>query len=291
MSAATCFALALLEMEGVGRVTTGRLLHHFGTYEGLRQYPREQVLTRLKGVPHAAELVARLFDAAFMEPRLEAAALALRTHQERHVQILSPRDPTWPTGVNDLSPGQRPVLLYVYGHPDLLQQPVVALFARPPLSDAAFSLAQTLVQVLAEASVCCMTGAATGFDVVVHKLATEHQPPCPSALVAPCGLAKLWAPIRPLASRAVKAGGVMLSSFPMMHGPFEHDDVERALVMAALAETCVFVEPQPGSAEARALEWALEAGQPVFGIAADPALLPPDVLLLQTTADFAELLP
>lgn len=291
MSAATCFALALMQMEGVGRVTTGRLLHHFGTYETLRQYPREQVLLRLKGVPHAADLVARLLDPAVMEPLLEAATQTLQTHRARQVQVLSVQDADWPEGVNDLPPGQRPVLLYVFGQVELLQQPLVALFARPPLSDAAFSLAQALVSALADGGLCCMTGAATGFDVVVQKLTSQHQPPCPSALVAPCGLSKLWTPIRPLASQAVKAGGVMLSSFPMTHGPFEHDDAERALVMAALAATCVFVEPQPDTPEARALAWALEAGQPVFGISTNPDQLPAEVVRLETPADFAEILP
>ena len=59
------FALALLSLEGAGRVTAHRLLERFPTAEAVREAPREQVLLRLKGVAHADRTVDAICDAAF----------------------------------------------------------------------------------------------------------------------------------------------------------------------------------------------------------------------------------
>ena len=56
------YVLALLSLDGVGRVTAHRLIEHFPTYDALRATPREQVLLRLKGLPHAERTVGLLFD-------------------------------------------------------------------------------------------------------------------------------------------------------------------------------------------------------------------------------------
>jgi hypothetical protein len=93
-------------------------------------------------------------------------------------------------------------------------------------------------------------------------------------------------PMRPVISATVKAGGLLLSPFAMDHGPFEHDDKERALVLAALAQTCVFFEPVPDTPEWRAMTWAVEAGRPVFGAAAEGHPLPAPVHPLHSEVDF-----
>ncbi|ARA92346.1 hypothetical protein AWN76_003605 [Rhodothermaceae bacterium RA] len=264
------FALALLSLDGVGRVTTRRLLDQFDGYEDLRRYPREQIRTRLRGVPGADRLVERLLDRTAMEEALSDARKTLEALQARRLTLLAPPSPGWPDGIDDLEGSDRPVLLYAYGHTAILQQPRVALLARPPLSEAAFETAQALVRHLLAAGVVPVTGTQTGFDVVIHKLSTLHDPPRPTLMVAPCGLARIVPSNRPMVSAAVRAGGLCLSSFPLHHGPFSHDDRERALLQAALAHAAVFVEPTADTPEAAALDWAHAHHRPVFGISASP---------------------
>ncbi|WP_457654482.1 DNA-processing protein DprA [Rhodocaloribacter sp.] len=280
------FALTLMEMEGVGRVTAGRLLRHFATYEELVRYPREQVLARVKGAPNAADLVKRLFDREAMHARLAGAGAAVEALRAKHVTLFSMCGPLWPEGLDALPRAHRPVLLYGYGHREALDRPTVALLARPPITDAAFEVAQALTPTLAGHGVAPATGAAHGFDVVVHKRALSGPDPAPSLLVAHCGLARLPARMRPTASAVVRAGGLLLSPFPMTHGPYEHDDRERALVLAALARAVVFFEPRPGAPEWTALEWALETGKPVFGVEDPDHPMPERVHRLHTDVDF-----
>lgn len=280
------FALALDQMKGVGRVTAGRLLGHFGTYEALRRFPREQVLARLKGTPRAQQLVALLFDDEAMQPYFEAADAALAALAERRIEVLTPPDDAWPTGLVDLPRAHRPALLYSYGHAAVLGAPLVALFAQPPLTPAAFEQAQALVRHLLPHGLVPATGAAHGFDVVVHKLCHSGAPARPSLLVAQAGMTRTPPPLRPTVSAVVKAGGLFLSSFAMNHGPFDHDDRERALILAALARACVFFEPETSTPAWHALEWAVEAGRPVFGVAAQEQPLPPAVHPLRSAIDF-----
>ncbi len=270
MSEYAAFALALLRIDGVGRVTAQRLLAHFPTYDVLRATPREQVLLRIKGAPRAAGLVSRLFNEEAIQPLLAQASQALATMASRRIEVLTRHDPRWPAGLDDLDLADRPAVLYAYGDAALLTRPATALFARPPLPGPPFEVAQDLVRKLIAHDTLVMAGVEHGFDVVVHKLCTSAQRP--SVLVASTGMARIPKPMRPTVSAAVGAGGLLLSPFPVEHGPFAHDDAERALVMVAAARASAFFAPQPETHETRALAWAVEHGRPVFGVAGETPL-------------------
>ena len=270
MPDAAAFALALLRVDGIGRVTAHRLLAHFPSYDALRATPREQVLLRIKGAPKAEALVGRLFDEAAMGERLSGAHAEVEALAARGVAVLAGHDARWPAGLGALDRSARPVVLYAYGDAEVLARPATALLARPPLPGPAFEVAQDLVRLLIAHGVVPVAGAEHGFDVVVHKLcaAAGH----PSVLVANAGMAKVPTSMRPAVAATVRAGGLLLSPFPMEHGPFEHDDAERALVSAAMANASAFFAVPPDSHEDRAMRWNLECGKPTFGIAGEAPL-------------------
>lgn len=251
--AASVLALALLRLDGVGRVAAGRLVERFGSAERLLQTPREQVLVRLPGVPRAAQLVERLLDPSFAED-LAAAAAELDRLASRQVAVLTVHHPDWPSGLRDLERAQRPVVLYAYGATRALQRLMVAFLAHPPLEAPAFEGAQAVIRALLRTDVCPVVGLQHGFDVVACKLAAGEGRPAVG--VAASGLGRIPPSVRPAAAAMVRAGGLMLSSFPLEHGPFDHDDVERARLCAALADAVVMVGAPEGAAVWRAASWA-----------------------------------
>ena len=268
------FALALLSLDGVGRVTAHRLLERFPTPDTLRACPREQVLVRLKGLPHAERTVGLLLDDDTFDPLLGRAREEVTALAARRIALLAPGHVHWPPGLDALDPRDRPVVLYAFGQTAVLAARPVALFGRAPLSADAFEAAQGLAERLIAERVPLACGAAPGFDVVMHKRCAAAGHPC--VMVARAGLARIDASARPSAAAAVKAGGVLVAPFSPLHGPFDHDDAERALVQAALAGPTAFFAPPEGTPEAKALAWALDAGRPVFaaeGDGADAALL------------------
>ncbi|GAB5520027.1 MAG: hypothetical protein RhofKO_22780 [Rhodothermales bacterium] len=283
MSSPARYALALNAIDGVGRVTINKLLTHFPTYDALKRYPREQVLTRLKGVRQASDLVNTLFSAEAMAPHFATADAELDALRLKRVQVLVPGEHLWPSGLNDLAANQRPPYLYSYGPAPTLHLPKTALFASPPLVDDSFELAQTLVRLLLNYKTVPITSAWSGFDVVVGKLSDGAK--LPSVLVADCGMMHIAPTVRPTVSLAVRNRGVLLSPFAMDHKPFDHDARERALVMAALAQANVFIDPQPKTPEWKALEWSVAQQRPTFAIALSTTELPSAVHRLYSETD------
>lgn len=232
------YALALPRLPGVGRVATHRLLDAFPTLDALRATPREQVLHRLKGVPGAAALVATLFDDDALAPAVEAAEAEQAVLQARRITVFTPNAPGWPPGLSGLDRRDRPEALFVYGPPAALDLPRVALLGATGLPPDAFEDAQALVGALARRGVGIVAALATGFDVVMVKRAADTA--IGPVLVAGCGLGVVPAAMRPAAMQAVQAGGALVSPFDRSHGPFAHDEVDRARATTGLAPVAVF---------------------------------------------------
>ena len=284
------FALALLRLGGVGRVTAHRVLAHFASPEALRATPREQVRLRLKGAPRAEATVAKLFGAD-LDEALDAARAQTRALAPKGVAVLASGDAGWPAGLDALPAADRPVCLWRYGHAGALargaapevretiapeaqetaapEAPALAVLGRAGLPPAAFEAAQRLARAHAAGGV--VTGAKDGFDLAVQKTAVGAG--ARVVAVAPCGLAKLAPSLRPGATAVVKAGGALVSPFPMGHGPFDHDEREAALVAAAVARALAASGggAGAGSPEAKALAWARGAGRPVADLDATGA--------------------
>lgn len=263
MNTSATLALALREIDGVGRVTTRKLLRSFPSYASLKECPFEQLLNRMKGVSHAQRIAKDLLSEEQMEPRLTRARESIEALTEKGVHVLTARHDAWPAGVNDLPRKYQPDVLYAYGPLDAFSKKRVALLGSDALDAEPFEAAQSLVKALADYDAVPVSGAKHGFDVVISKRASAFRMQG-SVMVSHAGLSRVPTSFRPVASKSVRMGGVLLSPFKMDHGPFDHDDVERALLQAAVADCSVFFAAESGSPEAHALQWAASAGRSVF---------------------------
>ena len=259
------FALALLSLDGVGRVTAWRLLEHFGSVEAVRDAPREQALLRLKGVARADRTLDAVLDPAF-DDALGKAQAQIEALADKKIGVLGPGSDAWPPGLMDLDRADRPVLLYAFGDLGALRWPSLAMLAGAPLDAAPFEAAQDVARKTMAHGRGLVVGAQTGVDLALQKLSIAADLPAVAVLGA--GLAKLSPPMRPGATALVRAGGLMVSPFDMMHGPFDHDDRQRALVQAAIGRAVCAVAPATDSPEDRAAQWAHDAGRSI-------ALVPP----------------
>lgn len=252
------FALALPALPHVGRVTTARILERFPTLDALRATPHEQLLHRLAGTPHLTDLVGTLHDDAAMAFALASARAEADALAAKRLALLAPNLDGWPDGLNRLDRAERPALLHVFGDASALHGPSIALFGANGLDPAAYEASQTLAAESARRGVTVVTGLADGFDVATAKTATRHGGRVVAVLG--CGIGRLAGPMRPVAIEIARNGGAMVSGFGFDHGPFDHDDKERALAMAAMATACAFFDPAPGSPDARALDRAAALG-------------------------------
>ncbi len=262
------FALALVALDGVGRVTAHRILERFPTLDALRATPREQVLLRLKGAPHAERTVAALFDDGWSGPALDAADAEIAALAGRGLSVLAPGADAWPAGLDDLDRSARPVTLLAYGPLGALARPLLAVLGASPVDPEAFEAAQALARQARARGASVVVGLTHGFDVALAKVSAGG-----AVAVAACGLARLSPSLRPAATQIVRSGGVLLSPFAMEHGPFAHDAREAALVQAAMARAVVAAGVENDSPEARAAAWARGAGRPVAALPPVPPAL------------------
>lgn len=256
--------LALENMEGVGRVTARKILEQFGSLAEVRRFPREQILNRLHRVPHASKLAEKLLDEQLVAEALDDAARTIDELGRRQVEVITSEDERWPSEIDHLPNPHRPNVLFAYGNVKLLAEPSVAVLGSSPVASEPFESVQLLVRRLAEVGTIVSCSASDGLDSVIIKILLSKD--ALPVLVAGCGLAKVPPSLRPSASSAVKAGGLLVSSFQMQHGPFDHDVRERTLIQAALAKAVVFVEPKEEGFLWDALAWSLERDRPVFAL-------------------------
>lgn len=254
----------LESIDGVGRVSARKILQQFSSLDEVARFPREQALNRLKGVPNAAKLVDRFRDKEAMAASTADIEKRISAWTRRKIVIGTFLDESWPERLNDLPNPHRPNTIFSYGAVKDLTRPSAAIIARGAIEEGPFEAAQKLVKFLVSRDVWVSVGISTGFDVVAIKLSLGGD--LPPLIIASCGLARVESSMRPHAGLVVKSGGLMTSSLPMEHGPFEHDAREGYLVQAALAKAVVFVDPEPESFEWTALEWAVSSGMSVFAI-------------------------
>lgn len=278
----TAFILALDQIEGVGRVSIRKITDAFESQEALTKMPYEQALLRMKGIPRAEALLKTLLNASTFAPYLEEAEKNLHHLASVQVQAINHSDENWPPFINNLDASHCPNVLYGFGHLSILPQRSVALFGKPPLTSFAFELVQDLCRFLLSENILLASGISNGFDTVMHKLASSAGKP--SIMLTNCGLAKVIPSIRPQIMQSVRAGGLLLSSFPFHHGTFEHDDFERALLLAAMSPVSVFCDIKPNTADWRAMKWAVEHKRAVFSIGGED--LPEQVQAISNSTDF-----
>lgn len=264
-TSAAPFALALLSLDGVGRVSAHRVLERFPTLAALRATPREQVLLRLKGVPNADQTVATLVDDGAFRPALDRAEAEVEALRAKGIGVVAPggaegEPRPWPAALDALPRADRPVVLYTYGDAGALLRPALSVLARAPVEGGPFETAQAVARRAGGAG-GLVVGAQSGVDLALQKVALGAG--AAVVVVVEAGLARLRPSMRAGATAAVRAGGVLVSPFPMTHGPFDHDDRERALVQAALGRAALAVAPPAGSSEDRAAGWASASDRPV----------------------------
>ncbi len=267
------FAMSLLEVQGVGRVAANRILRHFDSLADLGEYPREQLMHRLAGLPNAADTTTQLQDASTMSRATSDAAARIERHSKARVLCIPCNSSAFPEPLRALDDRDRPVVLYVYGKladSDLADGPkrrrvAAAFLGSSPIEPNLFERSQELAVRVSDAGATVILGAESGFDVALSKRVVGHGGK--AVLVVGAGIDKIPRELRAAASTVVKAGGGIVSPFPLGHGPFDHDHVERSRLMASLARATVVCNLAPSTDARSAALWSLDNQRATFALA------------------------
>ncbi|MFP5405886.1 MAG: DNA-processing protein DprA, partial [Gammaproteobacteria bacterium] len=156
--------LRLLLTPGIGPGSVRRLLAAFGLPEDVFAAGHTRLSAALDG-PRAQALLGE--DSA----RDEAVQAALDWAQAPCRHLIALDDPRYPRRLLEIS--DPPPVLFVHGHPQVLENPSLAIVGRRHATQAGLAHAHDFAQVLGEAGLTIVSGLAQGIDAAAHRGALD----------------------------------------------------------------------------------------------------------------------
>ncbi|MFK7962968.1 MAG: DNA-processing protein DprA [Burkholderiaceae bacterium] len=247
--------LRLSLTDGVGAATAVMLLSVFGSPE------------RVLGASHRA--VSEVVGAAIatrlvrLDPEVDArveSSLAWADHPDQHILTLG--EPHYPRSLLDIP--DPPVLLFVRGDVNCLNQPMLAIVGSRHASRGGLENAQAFAHELAARGICIASGLALGIDGAAHQGAIAANGLTVGVLGT--GLANIYpARHRALADK-VCLNGALVSEFDLASGPRRGHFPRRNRIIAGLSAGVLVIEAASQSGSLITARLAGEYGRDVFAV-------------------------
>lgn len=158
-----------------------------------------------------------------------------------------------------------PVFLYVRGNLKILGDPCIALVGAREMSEYGRRVVSHLIPPLVAAGVVTVSGLAYGIDAEVARETLRIGGPTVAVLGHGLGMIYPKAHAK-LADEIVKAGGLLLSEFPLDIQPDQYTFPARNRIIAGLSLGTVVVEAAEGSGSLITADLALDYNRDVFAV-------------------------
>jgi DNA processing protein len=177
-------------------------------------------------------------------------------------RILTLVDPAYPARLLNIT--DPPVLLYVRGDVDLLQQPALAVVGSRNATMQGIHNAEQFSDALGHAGLCIISGLALGIDAAAHKSGLRH--PCSSVAVIGTGIDITY----PLRNRGLTMQlakeGCIISEYPLGTAPAAGNFPRRNRIISGLSLGVLVIEAAAQSGSLITARFAAEQGREVFAI-------------------------
>jgi DNA processing protein len=245
--------LTLTQTAGLGNEGLRRLLQAFGSPEAVLQASSAALSQYVK--PAVARAIAADTDQALL-----TAVADWLENPANHVITIA--DEIFPQSL--LNTTDPPLLLYVKGNLQLLNQPALAIVGSRNATAQGKRNAEAFAQAASEAGLCIVSGMAQGIDTAAHIGGLQGKGS--SIAVIGTGLDKVYpASNRELAHRLANTGAIV-SEFPLGTPPLASNFPRRNRIISGLSLGCLVVEASVQSGSLITARMALEQGREVFAI-------------------------
>ncbi len=245
--------LTLSLTHGLGGEGARKLLRALGSPEAvlaapistLREWVRPAVAEALSHGPDAEVLAA---VATWLEdPNNHTVTLADADYPQSLLNIPDP-----------------PLLLYVKGRLELLNQPAIAVVGSRHATAQGKQNAEAFSRAMSEAGLCVVSGLAHGIDAAAHRGALMGRGR--SIGVIGTGLDKVYPAAHRELAHSMAAQGALISEFPLGTPPLAANFPRRNRIISGLSLGCLIVEAGLQSGSLITARLALEQGRDVFAI-------------------------
>jgi DNA processing protein len=245
--------LALSLTRGLGCENARRLLMEFGSPDAVFAASLSSLKSIVK-TEIAAELGKGIDNGAL--------ASTLDWLQESNNHIVTLADSDYPQALLNIP--DPPLLLYVKGRLDLLNQAAIAIVGSRNATPQGINNAEAFAKSLSDARLCIISGLAHGIDAAAHRGALRGQGS--SIAVVGTGLDKVYPAANRDLAHALAQHGTLISEFPLGTPPLAANFPRRNRLISGMSLGCLVVEASLQSGSLITARLALEQGRDVFAI-------------------------
>lgn len=176
-------------------------------------------------------------------------------------QIVTMLDRDYPRLLKEIhSP---PPLLYVRGDVCVLQQTALAVVGTRRPTSYGLEVTTLLVGPVARPGLTIVSGLALGIDAAAHRVALENG--APTVAVLGCGIDRVypWQHAE-LAGEIIRAGGAVISEFPLGAEPERHHFPQRNRIISGLSKAVLLIEAGEKSGALITAKFAVEQNREVL---------------------------
>lgn len=185
---------------------------------------------------------------------------------KKDLRLISIEDPEYPMSLAEIA--DPPIFLYVRGDPETLNSPCIAIVGSREMTDYGKRVVEKLIPPIVAANVVTVSGLAYGIDAEVAKETLRAGGKTVAVLGHGLGMIYPKANTR-LADDIVKAGGLLVSEFPLDAMPDKYTFPARNRIIAGLSLCTVIAEAAEDSGSLITAELALEYNRDVCAVPGD----------------------
>ncbi len=252
--------LRLTLIDGIGGESQRSLLKAFGLPEAIFAASPATLEQAVGGV------ISRRLLAATVEAEARtldtAISAALDWAQQAGNAILTLADPAYPQAL--LECADPPTLLYVKGHVELLNRPMLAMVGSRNATAQGERDAEAFARHLASAGLTIVSGLALGIDAAAHRGALDSR--AGTVAIIGTGADRLYPARNADLGRQIAERGAIVSEFPLGTPAVASNFPRRNRLIAGLAKGTLVVEAAPKSGSLITARLAAESGREVFAI-------------------------
>lgn len=245
--------IALSLIEGLGNQSLRALLGRFGGPEHIYGAPRGE-LRQFVSDSIAQEIAAG--------PDAERTASTLEWLQRPGNYLITLADAHYPRAL--LETPDPPPLLYCKGHPELLNQPALAIVGSRNATPQGEKTAEAFAQALSDHGYCIVSGLALGIDGAAHRGALLGR--AGTIAVVGTGLDIVYPARHRQLAHEIAERGAIISEFPLGTPSMAQNFPRRNRIISGLSRGCLVVEANLQSGSLITARLAAEQGREVFAI-------------------------
>jgi len=247
--------LMLCRAEGVGAVTFGRLLNHFGGVDKALGASAAE-LTRVEQIGlRKAQRIARTLSRYDAEAELELA-------EKLGIWIVHLADERYPVLLKKIY--DPPPVLYIKGSLERSDNLAVAIVGSRRCSLYGSEQASRFAHILASAGFTIVSGMARGIDTAAHQgaLAAGGR----TIAVQGCGLANVFPPENKKLFEQIAKSGACVSELPLRYEPLSENFPPRNRIIAGLSLGTIVIEAGLNSGALITAKLALDYNREVMAV-------------------------